>query len=307
MKNDFHKHRLLLGAHMSIAGGVDKAILRGHNLGCTAIQMFLKYNTRWEGKPLMPEEQEAFLANRKEMGMSHCIAHNCYLINLASPDETIYHQSLSAMRDEMDRSSRLRIPFLVIHPGSHKGSGEGEGIKKIASSLNLLLEKSGESGVMILLETTAGQGTGIGYRFEHLAEILNRIKQQNRIGVCLDTAHIFAAGYDIRTRRAYRSTLEEFDRVIGLERIRAIHLNDSQKPLGSRVDRHEHIGRGFIGVEAFRCLMNEERFFNVPKILETPKGVDRKFDRRNLRILKGLVKDNKKPRGRIYHAGGHAL
>ncbi len=290
MKDAKREDPMLLGAHISVAGGMDKAIVRGVDLGCTAIQLFLKYNTRWKGKPLTALGQEAFLEKKRETGLSHHIAHSCYLVNLASPDEIIYRKSLRAMKDELDRARRLRIPCLVIHPGSHMGSGESEGMKKIAAGLNLLLENTKDSGVIILLETTAGQGTGIGSRFEHLAGIISSVKIQSRIGVCLDTAHIFAAGYDIRTKKACRSTLEEFDRIVGLKRIKAIHLNDSQKPLGSRVDRHEHIGRGFIGLEAFRCLMNEERFYHVPKILETPKGADQEFDRRNLRILKRLVR-----------------
>lgn len=280
---------ILLGAHMSIAGGVDKAILRGHKLKCTAIQIFLKYNTRWMGKPLSSKEQADFVHNRKKTGLDCIVAHNCYLINLASPDDVVYQKSLDAMLNEMERASTLKIKYLIMHPGSHVGSGLVTGIQKIAASLNLLLEMTKGKGVCILFETTAGQGTGIGHRFEHLAEIIRKVKDNNRVGVCLDTAHIFAAGYDIRTKRSYRNTLKEFDRILDLNRLKAIHMNDSKKPLGSRVDRHEHIGKGFIGLDAFRFIMNDERFRSVPKILETPKDPDDKYDIRNLRILRSLI------------------
>lgn len=283
------RRRILLGAHMSIAGGVDKAILRGHELKCNAIQIFLKYNTRWLGRPLSPQEQTGFFQNQKQTGLECILAHNCYLINLASPDEVIYKKSFNAMLDEIERASNLKITNLIIHPGSHVGSGMTQGIQKIASSLKLLLEKTKGKRVCILLETTAGQGTGIGHRFEQLAEIIMEVKDKNRVGVCLDTAHIFAAGYDIRTKRAYQNTLKEFDRILGLNRIKAVHVNDSRKSLGSRIDRHEHIGKGFIGLDAFRFIMNDERFREVPKILETPKDPCDKYDKRNLRILRNLV------------------
>jgi len=289
MKTQKAKRTPLFGAHMSIAGGVEKSLERGSELGCTAIQIFLKYNTRWKGKPLTPQEQKAFLTKKKKTGIQKIIAHNCYLINLASPETGTYQKSLSAMKDELGRAAALEIPFLVIHPGSHKGSGMVRGIKKIAHSLNLLLETSLPHKVSILLETTAGQGTGIGHRFEQIAEILSLVKKKPRMGVCLDTAHIFAAGYDIRTKKAYRETLKEFDRTISLKRLKAIHMNDSKKPLGSRIDRHEHIGEGYIGLETFRFIMNDERFSSLPKILETPKRQGDKYDIKNLQILKSLA------------------
>jgi len=287
----------LIGAHVSIAGGVDRAPLRGGELGCTAIQIFLKYNTRWQGKPIAPEERSAFFRNRKRAGIRSCVAHGCYLINLASPDEIIYRKSLNAMMDELERAAFLRVPFLVIHPGSHMGDGEERGIHRIADSLNLLLEKTRGSRVKILLETTAGQGTGIGHRFEQIAGILQLVKNRRRLGVCLDTAHIFAAGYDIRTGRAYRKTMHMFDDIIGIARLRVIHMNDSRKPMGSRVDRHEHIGKGFIGLEAFRLIMNDRRFEGIPKILETPKEPEPAMDGENLRILRELALE-KGSRGR---------
>jgi len=279
---------LYLGAHMSIAGGVDRAVLRGSELGCTAIQMFLKYNTRWEGRPLMPEERRAFFANQKKTGIKKIVAHNCYLVNLASPDDSVYSKSMRAMQDEIERAALLRIPCLVIHPGSHKGSGESEGIARIASALNNLFSKTKGSRVKVLLETTSGQGTGIGHRFEQIAEIISQVKNRHRLGICLDTAHVFAAGYDIRTRKAYRETMREFDSVLGLNSIGVLHMNDSKKPLGSRIDRHEHIGKGHIGIDAFRFIMNDERLAAVPKILETPKGPEPDADVRNLNILRSL-------------------
>ncbi|MBN1901153.1 deoxyribonuclease IV [Candidatus Sumerlaeota bacterium] len=285
-----NSRRILLGAHISVAGGVDKAILRGRELNCSAIQIFLKYNTRWQGKPFTQQEQTDFFKNLEDSGIACVLAHNCYLINLASPDDVVYQKSLNAMLDEIERASKLKIKHLIIHPGANLGSGISQGIQKIASSLNLILEKSSDKKVCILLETTAGQGTGIGHRFEELADIRNRIRDKKRIGVCLDTAHIFAAGYDIRTRSAYRNVLKEFDATLGLSCIRAIHINDSSKPLGSRVDRHEHIGKGFIGLDAFGFIMNDERFREVPKILETPKNPGDKYDKRNLRILRNLVR-----------------
>ncbi|OQB20174.1 MAG: Endonuclease 4 [candidate division BRC1 bacterium ADurb.Bin183] len=274
---------------MSIAGGIDKAILRGDELSCTAVQIFLKNNTRWEGKPISEKERSDFFANQKKTGLNHIVAHNCYLINLASPDETIFKKSMRAMSDELTRASFLQIPSLIIHPGAHKGMGTRHGINQIAGALNALFKEDIKGKVKILLETTAGQGTGIGSRFEDLAQIISDIKRPARVGVCLDTSHIFAAGYDIRTKKDYESTLKEFDSIIGIKKLCAIHLNDSKKPLGSRLDRYENIGKGSIGLDAFRFIMNDERFAEIPKIIETPKEPEPQADLENLRILKSLV------------------
>lgn len=290
MRNKNFQH--LLGAHMSIAGGIDKSILRGSDLSCTAIQIFLKYNTRWEGKPISKEERGAFFDNQKQTGLRCVVAHNCYLINLASPDETIFKKSLRAMSDELARAAFLQIPSLIIHPGAHKGMGIGNGIDQIAFALNSLLNDDPKGKVKILLETTAGQGTGIGSCFEHLAQIITQVKHRSRVGVCLDTSHIFAAGYDIRTSEAYEATLKEFDIIIGLKNLKAIHLNDSKKSLGSGLDRHENIGKGCIGLDAFRFIMNDERFADIPKILETPKEPEPQADLENLRILKSLMESS---------------
>ncbi|MGA1843606.1 MAG: deoxyribonuclease IV [bacterium] len=279
----------LLGAHMSIAGGVDRAIDRGVSLGCTAIQIFTGFNNRWVSRTIPLEVLERFHQKRP---LVRCIfGHNNYLINLASPDREKSRKSLVSMREEMHRAEQLGLPFLVIHPGSHMGSGERQGLRSIAQNLNRMLDETFGSSVGILLETTSGQGSNLGYRFEHLAEIMSSIRNQDRIGVCFDTSHAFAAGYDLRTPETYEATFEAFDRIIGLSRIRAFHLNDSKARLGSRRDRHEHIGRGYLGNEAFRLILHDVRFVQVPMVLETPKGVSMEEDRRNLALLRSIDMD----------------
>jgi len=281
--------KLLLGAHMSIAGGVDKAIDRGSSINCTAIQIFTKSNTQWRTIPFRKTEVVEFKKKLEKTRIQSVFGHNCYLINLGSQDQEIYKKSMNTLLIELERCEILGLPFLVMHPGSHMGTGERKGIKRIAESLDKILETIREYNVQIALETTAGQGRSLGYRFEQIAEIIDLIKLKEKVGVCLDTCHIFAAGYDIRNRKAYEETIREFDSIVGINKIKAIHLNDSKKELGSRVDRHEHIGKGFIGLEAFRYIMNDERFKEIPKVLETPKGEDMKEDIMNLRVLKGLV------------------
>ncbi len=235
------------------------------------------------------QDRSLFRSAQKETGIKPVLAHDSYLINLASPDNRLYKKSLNAFIEEMERADFLGIPYLVLHPGSHKGSGAEEGIQRVARALNQAIDRVGPS-VTILLENTSGQGNCLGHRFEHLAAILERIDDGERIGVCLDTCHLFAAGYDIRKEKDYRSTLREFDRLIGIKTIKAFHINDSRKDMGSRVDRHCHIGHGFIGLEAFRCLVNDRRFRRIPKILETPKGPDLREDRMNLATLRSLLK-----------------
>jgi deoxyribonuclease IV len=280
---------LLAGAHMSIAGGIYRAFERGRSADCRTIQVFLKNSNRWEAKPLTEQDRSLFRSAQKETGIKPVLAHDSYLINLASPDNRLYKKSLNAFIEEMERADFLGIPYLVLHPGSHKGSGAEEGIQRVARALNQAMDRVGPS-VTILLENTSGQGNCLGHRFEHLAAILERIDDGERIGVCLDTCHLFAAGYDIRKEKDYRSTLREFDRLIGIKTIKAFHINDSRKDMGSRVDRHCHIGHGFIGLEAFRCLVNDRRFRRIPKILETPKGPDLREDRMNLATLRSLLK-----------------
>lgn len=285
-----------LGAHMSIAGGLHLAIERGQSVGCTALQIFTKNNNQWRGKALGEDEAEQFRQAWADSGIGPIIAHNAYLINLASPDAETHRKSMTAMLDELRRAERLGLSGLVIHPGSHMGKGENWGLKRIASSLDALHARTPEYRVTILLEITAGQGNHLGYRFEHLGEILTRVKQPERLGICFDTCHAFAAGYDIGTIKGYRATMRRFDSTLGLDRLRVFHLNDSKSAFRSRVDRHEHIGQGTLGLDAFRFILNDRRFASVPKVIETPKQPDLEEDRMNLGVLRGLVKKGKTER-----------
>ncbi len=278
---------LFIGAHVSIAGGIHKAIERGTLLQCSAIQIFLKNSNQWKAKPLAAPDQVLFREAQRNSAIKAVVAHDSYLINLASPNRQLQQKSLTAFIEEMKRANFLGVPYLVLHPGAHMGAGVAEGISKIARALRRALKMVGPP-VRILLENTAGQGSCLGDRFEHLADLLEQISS-DRAGVCLDTCHLFAAGYDIRTEKGYAETMREFDRLVGLQHIAAFHVNDSKKDLGSRVDRHTHIGQGFIGLEAFRCLINDERFAAVPKILETPKGPGIEEDLMNLATLRSLA------------------
>lgn len=280
---------LLVGAHMSIAGGIHNAFAHGRRAGCRTMQVFLKSSNQWRAKPLNSYDRSLYLAARQESGIAPVVAHAGYLINLASPDPSLSKKSLDAFVVELERANFLDVPAVILHPGSHMGSGEDSGIARFALALNNALDRV-PPPVRILIENTAGQGNSLGRRFEELAGILERIADRARVGVCLDTCHVFAAGYDIRTEEGYSSTLREFDRLIGIEHIAVFHVNDSMKGLGSRVDRHTHIGKGSIGLEGFRCLVNDRRFTRVPKILETPKGPDLKEDRLNLSRLRRLAK-----------------
>jgi deoxyribonuclease-4 len=277
---------------MSIAGGIDKALRRGEETGCDVIQLFTKNASQWRAKPLDPDAIESFHQARNETGITPIAAHDSYLINLASPDEGLYQRSVEALWEEMSRAEALKIPYLVMHPGSHRGSGEEEGLYRIARGVNLLHQQGTEMGLQILLETTAGQGSTLGSRFEHFARIVEMVEEDTRVGVCLDTCHCFAAGYDISTPAGYEATMEEFQRIIGLERLKLIHLNDCKGALGTRRDRHEHIGQGYLGMEAFRMLLHDHRVADLPFILETPKGKDpagEDWDCVNLRMLRGLL------------------
>jgi deoxyribonuclease-4 len=280
----------LLGAHISIAGGVDQAVLRGYRLRCETIQVFVKSNVQWKMCALTHEERSRFDAARKTSGISPVFAHSSYLINLASADRAVLRRSVSSLKEELRRAAELDLPFIVLHPGAHGGVGEREGIKKIAVGLDEAAAESPDKKVKILLETTAGQGSSVGGRFEHLAEIMAAVGRPERLGVCFDTCHVFAAGYDIRTGEGYERVMDAFDRRIGLGGIMAFHLNDSRGPLGSRLDRHEQIGKGMLGLRAFEILLNDRRFAGVPMVLETPKGKGMEADRRNLKILRGLLR-----------------
>jgi deoxyribonuclease-4 len=279
-----------LGSHMSIAGGLDKAPLRGKQVGCDTIQVFTKSNRQWRAKRISDQEVEAFKANLAATGIGPVVAHDCYLVNLAAPRRAVWKKSVAAFRVELERAERLGIPYLVTHPGSHAGAGEAEGLRRVTEALNALLAALPGAGVRILLETTAGQGSSLGHRFEELAAILAGVEQADRVGICLDTCHVFAAGYDIRTPDGYRKTVEDLDSCLGLRRLQAIHLNDSKGGLGSRVDRHEHIGEGRLGLAPFRRLLNDPALRGIPMILETPKDDDFvAADRRNLARLRRLL------------------
>ncbi|MDQ7784767.1 MAG: deoxyribonuclease IV [Desulfomonilaceae bacterium] len=281
---------LLIGAHMSIAGGIHRAITRGEALGCGVIQIFTKNASQWKSPVLTDQTVKKFTQERDGTGIL-VIAHDSYLINLASPDTFLRNRSIAAFVDEMERAEKLGIPYLVMHPGAHKDSGEEAGLKNIVRSFDAILKQTRGFRVRILVENTAGQGTALGHSFEQLKRIVEGTIHPERMGVCFDTCHAFAAGYDLRDRSGYERTMAELDTAVGMTRIEALHLNDSKKNLGLRVDRHEHIGRGMLGLECFRLIMNDVRFRGVPKVLETPKdlgGLD--MDPVNLATLRNLVR-----------------
>lgn len=277
------------GAHMSIAGGVDRAMERAARVGTRAIQLFTKNNTQWKGKPISQTEAEAFAASATRLNVRAVAAHDCYLINLAAPDPVILKKSRMAFLDEMDRADLLNIPNLVFHPGSAISQSEPDGIARVAESLNWLTTQRPASRVTMALETTAGQGSSLGWRFEQIAAIIERVERSERLGVCFDTCHVFAAGYPIDEPDGYERTMREFDAVIGLDRLKLFHMNDSLRERGSRVDRHEHIGQGRIGLKGFRLLVNDPRFMDTPMILETPKDETGRDDILNLRRLMRLA------------------
>lgn len=277
-----------LGAHMSISGGLYKAIQRIQKVGGTALQIFSKNQRQWRVPSLTEESIQAFKEEWQKWGRYPVAVHTSYLINLAAKNKDILKRSVSAFADELKRAALLGIPFVIIHPGSHGGEGVKTGLKKVVQSLDRSLELSETTEVMILLETTAGQGTNLGASFEELAFILEKSKYQEKLGVCVDTAHIFAAGYDLRTPTAYARTFDLLEKNIGLSRVRFFHLNDSRTALGSRKDRHEHIGQGQIGLAGFKLLLNDPRFQDHPMVLETPKGKDLLEDIENLKVLNSL-------------------
>jgi deoxyribonuclease-4 len=277
------------GAHMSISGGLHKAFGHGEKAGCDTIQIFSKNQKQWQAKPLTEEDIIQFRAEQQRTGMGPLVVHDSYLINLAAPGDEIWNKSIAAFTQELERCAALGIPYLVTHPGAHTGSGEEAGLQREADALNRLFGEGVGGETLVLLETTAGQGTTLGYRFEHLARLIELVEHHERIGICVDTCHILAAGYDIRTPETYAQTIAEFDRIIGLDRIKCFHLNDSQKGLGSKVDRHAHIGQGEVGLEGFRSVVNDAHFAGLPMILETPKEDDLAEDIANLATLRGLI------------------
>jgi deoxyribonuclease-4 len=281
----------LFGAHMSIAGGYHLSLLAARDHACDTVQLFTKAPNQWSAKPITADEVRLFRRTLRQTRLRSPVAHDSYLINLASPDPALHRKSLEAFVDEMKRAETLGLRYLVTHPGAHMGDGEVDGLARVATAIDKVHRRCDGFKVQILLETTAGQGTSLGHRFEHLRDIISQVAEPDRLGVCLDTCHVFAAGYALATEREYRATMREFDRVIGLKRLKAFHLNDSLKPSGSRVDRHAHIGRGHLGLEPFRWLVNDRRFRNKPMVLETAKekGANKDMDTVNLSALRGLV------------------
>jgi deoxyribonuclease IV len=278
---------LLLGAHMSISGGPSKALERGQSIGCTAIQIFVKNNMQWFAKPFAETELAAFRTFPEKPKI--VFGHTSYLINLAANNEDILKKSRQALKAELERADQLGLPFLVLHPGSHLGAGVGAGIRLVAQSLDGVFAELPKGRCKIALEITAGQGSCLGHTFGQLAGIIGSCRYPKRLLVCLDTAHLFAAGYDISSAKGFWQTFEEFEKEIGIDRLSAWHLNDSKAALGSRVDRHDHIGKGKIGTAPFQEIIRSERFAYLPKVLETPKREDLAEDRVNLALLRSFV------------------
>ncbi len=262
---------LILGAHFSIAGGLERAILEAASRQCNTLQLFTKNAMTWKEKPLTESAIQKFTEIKTKTGIDNIISHASYLINIAGPDPKKAAMSCSALKQEILRCRLLDIPCAVLHPGAHMGEGEAKGIARIAENINRIFEQTGGAATRLLLETTAGQGTSIGHRFEQLAAVMDQIEDKSRIGVCMDTCHIFAAGYDISDKSGYEKTMADFDDIVGLNNLRVLHLNDAKKAGGTRVDRHEHIGEGFIGIHAFELIINDARLQKIPKIIETPK------------------------------------
>jgi len=282
------RKRPFLGAHMSIGGGVGEALLRGQSVGCECIQIFTKSARQWASKPYSEEEVKVFRQRQAETGIAIVVAHDSYLLNLGAPDERLRQRSIGGFVDELERCEMLGIPYLVAHPGSHVGSGEEAGIKTIARSIDEAHQVCSGFKVQVALELTAGQGSNLGCSFEQMRRIFDGVKRSELLRLCFDTEHTFAAGYDLRTQDGYDRTFGELDAAIGIGRLAAFHLNDSKKPFGSRVDRHEHIGKGHMGLEPFRRVLNDPRFAGLPMCLETPKGPDLKEDVENLATLREL-------------------
>jgi deoxyribonuclease IV len=278
-----------LGAHMSTSGGIHKALERGHSIGCESIQIFGTNPTRWKCRTVDEEAISKFAKARDETGIAPIVVHARYLINLGSPDDALWAKSRNAFRDELELCEQLSLPYIVIHPGSHMKTGDEAGLSRVVDALDILREETAGSEVMILLENTAGQGTNLGYSFEHLASIMEQVHDNAWLGVCFDTCHGFAAGYELRTDEGYAETWDAFDRVIGRERLRCLHLNDSKGDFGGRRDRHQHIGQGTLGVAAFRLVMNDGRLRDLPMLLETPKGPEMEEDVENLKLLRSLM------------------
>jgi deoxyribonuclease-4 len=280
---------MLLGAHLSVAGGVDKAFDRAKAINCTAFQIFTKSNRQWKAAPIDPATVAAYHQRQAQTGLAPVICHASYLINLGAPDETIWQKSINALVIELERCELLKIPYLVLHPGAHMGAGVEAGINRVVQALDTVHTRLPNYAVKIALEITAGQGTTLASNFDEMAAMLAQTAQSDRLAVCFDTCHALAAGYEFRTPAAYQAMLADFDRIIGLKRLTVIHVNDSEKDLGSRVDRHAHIGAGCIGLEPFGYFLNDPRLRHIPFLLETPKDNDPDDDIRNLENLRSLL------------------
>ena len=280
---------LLLGAHLSTAGGVDQAFNRAETLGCTTFQIFTKSNRQWNTKPLDPVVVERYHQRQRETGIEPIICHASYLLNIGTIDDALWHKSIETLVIELERCESLKIHYLVLHPGAHTGGGVKTGIGRVVQALDIVHERLPDHQVKIALEITAGQGSALGATFEEIAQMLTGCRQGERLVVCFDTCHALAAGYEFRTPETYQAILADFGRIIGLDRLKVIHFNDSEKDLGSHVDRHAHIGEGCIGLEPFGYFLNDARFKEVPFLLETPKDNDPEDDIRNLERLRGLV------------------
>jgi deoxyribonuclease-4 len=281
----------MFGSHLSISGGLHNALLKAEALHMTCVQVFTKNQQQWRSNPLAPAAIADWKSHCARLKFKQTASHDSYLINLASPDEPLRRKSVALFVDELQRCSALGIPWLVTHPGAHMGEGEPAGLKRVAASLDEIHQLVPPDGVVTCLEITAGQGSSLGYKLEHLAEILSLVNAPERLAVCLDTAHLFAAGYDFRGARKYNAFMKQVDATVGRSRIKVWHLNDSKKDLASRVDRHEHIGRGTIGLEGFKPIVRDSAFKHTPKILETAKGKDdqgRDWDAVNLETLLSL-------------------
>lgn len=282
----------MFGSHLSIAGGMHNALLKAEELQCDTVQVFTKNQQQWKCSPLSSECIALWKQHAKRLKFKKTVSHDSYLINLAATNPEFWRKSVELFIEELTRCNQLGIPYLVTHPGAHMGEGEDCGLRKVAAALDVIHDQVPDEGVITCLEITAGQGSCLGHRLEHLAEIIERVKAPKRIGVCLDTAHLFAAGYDFRGPRKYAAFRKELSRTVGLSRVKVLHLNDSKKDLGSRVDRHDHIGRGKIGLEGFKPFVRDNAWAKVPKILETPKeGGEggRSWDEINLETLRSLV------------------
>jgi deoxyribonuclease-4 len=283
----------LIGAHLSTQGGLPNIFARAAAIDASAVALFAKNGSQWKGKELTDEDCATFAAQRTVQPL---LTHASYLINLATTNPDFHRKSIAALTDELDRAERLGIHAVVLHPGSHLGAGSDAAIDQIARSLDAVHAAIPHHRVVTLLETGAGQGTCVGCTFEELGQMIARVDDKRRLGICFDTCHVFAAGYDLRTRDGYERTIDEMDRYVGLDNVGAFHLNDSKKPLGSRVDRHQNIGEGEMGLEPFRFLLNDARFKRIPKVLETPKTIETETDLKNMRTLRSLLTESQSRR-----------